>query len=1683
MVFGLFTLTASLEAKVFISGYIANPAGTDGIYEYIQLIATTDTDFSATPYTIIECNNGAATSAGWTAGGALTYAFSITSGSVTAGSVFYVGGSGKLINGAGTADISSARWVKTIDTVNSSGDSGGSVVAGTKNAAGVFGNGGSNADGIAVFNVAIALITSSTVPEDAVFFGTAIGTALVSTGSAGYQLPVNDLYNGGKLQSNSTFFLDPASGAFTKLSGTFDTSSNTWTRARTATAVTALTGLDSIATGISLVTPSPSISGATTTAAFTTTYGTVSTAQTFSIGGSNLSASITATAPTGFEVSSDGTTYGTTATFTQSGGSASGSLRVRLKANAAVSGSYNGQNIVLSSTGATSVNIVTAGTGNAVTAKGLTITANPQTVPAGSALANVTGSTLFTPSGLANSETVGSVSLSFGGNGASAGTFAGAIVPSAATGGTFTASNYSISYVAGTLTVSAAAVPTITSGNETLPALSSTYGTASSSTSFTVSGADMKAGITVTAPTGFEVSTDDTTFSSSVTVGSSGSIGSTTVYVRLTSSVSAGPKGGSVALSSTDATTINVPITTSTVSAKGVTGSFVAANKTYDGATGATVNSRSLTGVLGNDQVTLSGGTATFDTAFAGTGKSVTLTGATLAGTAKDNYTLSSVATTTADITKANQTITFNSLSAVNNDFSLSATANSGLPVSFTSSNLGVATVSGNQVTLVAAGNTTITATQAGNENYEAATSVTQELTVSSVPYRLVAGDIAVIGYNTSGTPDSITILILKDLSSGAVFYVNDNETTSGATAFTDLAEGEASFTVKSGQTIPSGTVITLPWGGAAVSTTQYDWSTTSGFGLSNNNEEIYIYAASSITATTPTVFVYAAAIGTSPSGVPTGLALGTTFIKPQGTAARYKISGAVYAGPAETLLPAIGNITNNWEAVAPGATTDWSFNTQYLLPVISGLSPSSVLPGGTNFNLVINGSNFYTTTQVTLAGVSKTVTYVNSGQLTIPVTAAEIASAGSLAVVVTTPTPGGGSASQSLAVNSGPSLALTPPAINSAFASTIQTATTSRTFKVAGSNLTTGITLAPPTGFEISLDDVSFSTSILLLQTDGVVAETTLYLRFNPSAVQSYSGDVTAATGGLSPSPSFAVLGNSAAPNEGKLTATFADGSATLGGTAPTSGTVTEYIVLAKVGSTITDVPSGNGSAYTASATYGSGTKIGDSYVVYKGSTPPSVYQVTGLTNRLRYYFTMYSRVATDYSTGNSTNGFPYSVLGNVITQWNFNSQPLDAPENTATGSFVPLTGLGTLEGTGSITTATFSTGLGSTDNTATDNSGAQTTNYPAQGSGSGTTGVTFRVSTVGKDRIEVYWDVRHSNTSSRYTQFQYTTDGGTTWNNYEATGDLTEGGLYVGNTGDTWFLQRKADLSAISAVNNNANFAFRIVTVFAPGTSAYAAAQTAYGTTGTLRYDMVTVTGANGASNSAPTQIGLSATVIAENNAVNAVVGTLSTTDSDVGDSFTYTLVSGTGDADNASFNISGSSLRASVVFDYETKSSYSIRVRTTDSGGGTFEKVFAITVTNVSDSPADYKVDWLAANGLEAGLSWDSDPNNVGYTLATAYAFGLSPSVSGGAPVTNVSSPTGSLKIVYLQKDSGGVTYTVMSGTDLADGLNGNVIPLPSTVQPSPRKLGYTQYEATYIPPDPATKAFMKVQAEVP
>ncbi len=286
----------------------------------------------------------------------------------------------------------------------------------------------------------------------------------------------------------------------------------------------------------------PTITGSATTAAFTTTYGTASAAQTFAVSGADLTANLVATAPAGFQVSSDGTNFGPTATFAPSSGTASGTLSVRLAANAPVLGSYNSANIVLSSTGATSVNITTPVTGNTVAAAALSITANNVTKVQGQTLTGGAGSSAFSPSGLVLNETVGSVTITYGLGAAAgdpAGSYIGSVVPSAATGGTFTASNYSITYVNGDINVTAS--PTITTSG-TLSPLSTTYGTASTTTSFDVGGGFLTGDLTVTAPTGFEISTTAGSgyASSLLLTQTSGTVPTTTIFVRLPGTQAAG---------------------------------------------------------------------------------------------------------------------------------------------------------------------------------------------------------------------------------------------------------------------------------------------------------------------------------------------------------------------------------------------------------------------------------------------------------------------------------------------------------------------------------------------------------------------------------------------------------------------------------------------------------------------------------------------------------------------------------------------------------------------------------------------------------------------------------------------------------------------------------------------------------------------------------------------------------------------------------------------------------------------------------------------------------------------------------------------------------------------------------------------------------------------------------------
>lgn len=103
---------------------------------------------------------------------------------------------------------------------------------------------------------------------------------------------------------------------------------------------------------------------------------------------------------------------------------------------------------------------------------------------------------------------------------------------------------------------------------------------------------------------------------------------------------------------------------------------------------------------------------------------------------------------------------------------------------------------------------------------------------------------------------------------------------------------------------------------------------------------------------------------------------------------------------------------------------------------------------------------------------------------------------------------------------------------------------------------------------------------------------------------------------------------------------------------------------------------------------------------------------------------------------------------------------------------------------------------------------------------------------------------------------------------------------------------------------------------------------------------------------NNNTPVGLNLSAQEFDENLLPGASIGTFNSVI--MGETYTYTMVSGTGDQDNTSFRIDGDQLKTNTLFNFEAKASYSIRVQTQNALGGTLQKQFIITVRDANDTP---------------------------------------------------------------------------------------------------------------------------------
>ena len=198
-------------------------------------------------------------------------------------------------------------------------------------------------------------------------------------------------------------------------------------------------------------------------------------------------------------------------------------------------------------------------------------------------------------------------------------------------------------------------------------------------------------------------------------------------------------------------------------------------------------------------------------------------------------------------VTKGTQTITFPDLpvkSLSDIDFVPGATVNTGFDITYTSSNANVATIVNGNIRIVGLGNSTITASVAGDANYNAATNVSKVLTVRGLPQTLTFGAIANKKLGDAdfdpGATVSTGLPIVYTSSNPAVATIVNNRVRIvglGITAITATQAGDATYaTVRASVTLTvdqNTQTITFPAiGTKELTTAEFDPSATASSGL-----------------------------------------------------------------------------------------------------------------------------------------------------------------------------------------------------------------------------------------------------------------------------------------------------------------------------------------------------------------------------------------------------------------------------------------------------------------------------------------------------------------------------------------------------------------------------------------------------------------------------------------------------------------------------------------------------------------------------------------------------------------------------------------------------------------------------------------------------------------------------------
>jgi hypothetical protein len=684
------------------------------------------------------------------------------------------------------------------------------------------------------------------------------------------------------------------------------------------------------------------------------------------------------------------------------------------------------------------------------------------------------------------------------------------------------------------------ATPNISASGSLNPLLGY-QGTASGPTTFTVTGSNLSANISVAAPAGFEVSTSVSSgYASSITLTESGgSVAATTIYVRLAATTPVGSSySGNVVLTSTGASSVNEAVpSSSVVSVKAFTPGDIAVQQAD-------------TGTIQNTTATVLELSATATTTQSTPVQSIPLPSAnfnsnpTLAQCLRINGSggTTGYLATTNDGTELD-IVDENALTA--NDVGQSTAAsilNRAVATFGASANLTFQAyytgVAGNQARAATSvdDSTWFVADKGGIYTTSAAAPATApDSTTNMLNARSFGGQV----YGFSATAPGVTSVVMTGTTTGSLTPLPGLSVT-GATDFylTSSGVNGAAFDVcyiTTGTSITAGTIqkfslVTGTWTSSGTYTTNFGGRSLVAAG-NGAGATLYLTGGDGGTVGASVYKVTDTAGWNQPISVTT--ANNVNLYTFSGNAVPKGISFVPTATALPDLTIAVAGPTSSTASFSytvtlanSGAASASGVNAQFTLP--SGLTFVSGTDNGSAGFTVSSSSGVVSINGGTLAaGATETVTVQvtgsNGASYTVDAGPSATTAADGFAVVntsATTTTPITESNANNNSDNVASTTVIASPVINvtgtlTAVSTTYGIPSSPTSFSASGANLQGNITVTAPTGFEISTASGSgYAGSLALVPNDGVVPATTIYVRLAAATPHgSYSGNVSLST------------------------------------------------------------------------------------------------------------------------------------------------------------------------------------------------------------------------------------------------------------------------------------------------------------------------------------------------------------------------------------------------------------------------------------------------------------------------------------------------------------------------------------------------------------------------------------------